>query len=482
MRLVFARAVVVAAVGLLACGEVAQAGDPPQNPHASVEVTSDRTTRFVGEAFALRLRVSYDVAWFRANAVPLFLRATDVPVALRPPGWDALPAATRLADARRDPSDERPRETLALGNEVVEAVRVGDEVRDGRTFAVLEVTRRLTVAAPGPLVVSAPVLRYAHATSFRDDLLGNRVPLDRREVVVEGSPLTLRIDPLPEEGRPANFRGAVGRFRLEASADRSEVRVGEAFRLTLRLSGEGDLANVELPRPALHVFGVVDDRASPTRTAVFEVAVPREDVASVPPIDLPHFHPTPPGGDRGARAGARPRGGRPPAAAPRPPPRAPRRGEDDEDGEDDSPRGGALLAAIAALVACLALAAVLLARRRRRAREARSEGADSRLLTALLAVRAAVSRPEADLSGPFAELLAARLSCAPAAVISSDVGRRLAAAGVPPDLAARAASLLQALVAARYGGASSAASHAEVVALSEPIANSGRGLPRRERS
>lgn len=476
MRLALARAVGVSALGLLALARVAAGGDPPQDPHASVEVTSDRATRFVGEAFTLRLRIAYDVAWFRANAVPLFLRATDVPVAVSAPGWDALPGAARLRDIPRDPSDARPRETLALGDEVVDAVRVGDALRDGRTFAVLEVARRFSVSAAGPLVVAAPSLRYAHATSFRDDLLGNRVPLNRREVAVEGGPLALRIDPLPEEGRPANFRGAVGRFRLEASADRSEVRVGEAFRLTLRLSGDGDLENVELPRPALHVFGVVDDRASPTRTAVFEVAVPREGVTSVPPIDLPHFDPGPPAGYRVARTDAIPLVVRASTSEPPAPPHVPRHAE------DDSPRGSALLAAITALVACLALGAVLLARRRRRARRARSEGGDTRLATALLAVRAAVSRPEADLSDPFAELLAARLSCAPAAVISSDVGARLSTAGVPPDLATRAASLLHALVAARYGGASPAESSGEVAALSEQIANSERGSLRRERS
>ena len=57
-----------------------------------------------------------------------------------------------------------------------------------------------------------------------------------------------------------------------------------------------------------------------------------------------------------------------------------------------------------------------------------------------------------DLTSALTHYLAARLQCASAAVIAPDLKARLTAAGVPEALAARAAALLEELVAARYGG------------------------------
>ena len=57
-----------------------------------------------------------------------------------------------------------------------------------------------------------------------------------------------------------------------------------------------------------------------------------------------------------------------------------------------------------------------------------------------------------DLADAFAEYLAEHLGCPAASVIAPDLPARLEAAGVPPDLAARTAALLELLIAARYGG------------------------------
>jgi tetratricopeptide (TPR) repeat protein len=62
------------------------------------------------------------------------------------------------------------------------------------------------------------------------------------------SAVVIAIDP-PAAGRPADWRGAVGVLRLSAAVDGSAARVGDALRLVVRVSGEG---NVKLfPRPPL---------------------------------------------------------------------------------------------------------------------------------------------------------------------------------------------------------------------------------------
>ena len=62
------------------------------------------------------------------------------------------------------------------------------------------------------------------------------------------------------------------------------------------------------------------------------------------------------------------------------------------------------------------------------------------------------SRAESDLAAAFTEYLAARLRCPAASVIAPDLPARLTAAGVHAELADRAATLLESLVAERYGG------------------------------
>ena len=60
-------------------------------------------------------------------------------------------------------------------------------------------------------------------------------------------PLTIEVRPLPEEGRPPGFSGAVGRFELSVAADRREARVNDAVGLRVKIAGEGSLNAVAAP-------------------------------------------------------------------------------------------------------------------------------------------------------------------------------------------------------------------------------------------
>lgn len=68
--------------------------------------------------------------------------------------------------------------------------------------------------------------------------------------VLKSNPLTLEVLPLPKTGMPLAFpRQNVGKFELMATLDRSEVSVGDAVRLTLVVRGQGNLRQLELPKP-----------------------------------------------------------------------------------------------------------------------------------------------------------------------------------------------------------------------------------------
>jgi hypothetical protein len=62
------------------------------------------------------------------------------------------------------------------------------------------------------------------------------------------SAVVIALEP-PQAGRPADWTGAVGMLHLSTAVDSAAARVGDAMRLVVRVSGEG---NVKLfPRPAL---------------------------------------------------------------------------------------------------------------------------------------------------------------------------------------------------------------------------------------
>jgi len=65
------------------------------------------------------------------------------------------------------------------------------------------------------------------------------------EVSADGRALT--VLPLPKEGRPANFGGAVGQFTLQSSVSPSSAAPGEPVTLSVEISGRGNFDVISAP-------------------------------------------------------------------------------------------------------------------------------------------------------------------------------------------------------------------------------------------
>lgn len=75
--------------------------------------------------------------------------------------------------------------------------------------------------------------------------------------------VVLTAQALPEAGRPASFKGAVGRYRIESSLDKREAEAGTPVTFRVRLMGEGNIGTVELPKfDKLEGFKVYDSSTS----------------------------------------------------------------------------------------------------------------------------------------------------------------------------------------------------------------------------
>lgn len=113
-------------------------------------------------------------------------------------------------------------------------------------------------------------------------------------------PVTVEVNPLPEEGRPASFSGAVGQFDIQGAVDRYEARVGEALTLTLKIEGRGNVTSIEQPKFQLPTGVDVYDSKGKTKSGrggvgerVFEILlIPRSSGKfQIPSIELSYYDP-----------------------------------------------------------------------------------------------------------------------------------------------------------------------------------------------
>ncbi|MDH5527133.1 MAG: BatD family protein [Nitrospirota bacterium] len=120
---------------------------------------------------------------------------------------------------------------------------------------------------------------------------------------LETAPITLLVKPLPTEGRPEFFDGAVGDFKFSARMDKTELRVADSVNLVVTVTGSGnlhDIRGVDLPSTgAFEVYEpeVADalinspDGVQGTRTLTYVLVVREEGDQQIGPVRFAAFDP-----------------------------------------------------------------------------------------------------------------------------------------------------------------------------------------------
>ena len=124
----------------------------------------------------------------------------------------------------------------------------------------------------------------------------------QKEIKLSSSPFKINVTPAPIDGQPAGFNGAIGQFKLTASAPTAPIRAGDPITLTVRVSGKGNLSRLKMPQmtddsgwktyPAKNHLEGANSLAS-SGTKVFEqTIVPRNpSVTEIPALELVYFDP-----------------------------------------------------------------------------------------------------------------------------------------------------------------------------------------------
>ena len=89
-----------------------------------------------------------------------------------------------------------------------------------------------------------------------------RVPTNRRNIfgdrqmqvvhrTVAAGSRTINVKPLPEDGRPLDFSGAVGNFDFKVTTNKDKLKATEALEAKIEVSGKGNLKLFDLPKLTL---------------------------------------------------------------------------------------------------------------------------------------------------------------------------------------------------------------------------------------
>jgi hypothetical protein len=138
------------------------------------------------------------------------------------------------------------------------------EVIDGRPYNVITWASALSAIQAGdyPLNLELPVMvrvqeriKRGGNNTFKD-FFGDESPFDdsslddffgqvtEKPLVLHSDSTPIKIQPLPAQGRPPDFSGAVGKFDLSAEASVTKAMTGDPITLKMKISGHGNFDRV----------------------------------------------------------------------------------------------------------------------------------------------------------------------------------------------------------------------------------------------
>lgn len=86
--------------------------------------------------------------------------------------------------------------------------------------------------------------------SGRRDFFGGYVMTPANKIVSAGRKY-ITVKPLPENGKPEDFTGAVGKFDFSVTPSKTTLKNGESLQLDVSISGKGNLKLFTLPKPVV---------------------------------------------------------------------------------------------------------------------------------------------------------------------------------------------------------------------------------------
>jgi len=131
------------------------------------------------------------------------------------------------------------------------------KVMGNRLFQYNAIKTALFPTTSGELTIGPAALTYNTGGFFSS----------QRSRVLRSKEITIDAQPLPVNGKPANFSGAVGNYTISAAADITSIKVGDVVTVTVTVAGTGNLDLItSLNSPDISAFKSYDPKVSETIT------------------------------------------------------------------------------------------------------------------------------------------------------------------------------------------------------------------------
>jgi hypothetical protein len=234
---------------------------------------------------------------------------------------EAVPMEVRVYYAvpeTRVQLDEMP-EITAAGCTVEKTTQPTETevTRNGRQYSQITFHTAVTAAKDGKLTVG-PVSVIAEAelplrmpsgfpgNTFGGGIFPNMDPAFQmtgppQQIKITGEPVTLTALPLPAEGQPPSFAGAVGSFTMNTTVSPQMVEAGDPVTVTAKIAGTGNFDRVTAPEitdpdgwrtytPSAKFDGDDDVGISGTKTFGL-AAIPETNKTVSPSLEWSYFDP-----------------------------------------------------------------------------------------------------------------------------------------------------------------------------------------------
>lgn len=118
------------------------------------------------------------------------------------------------------------------------------------------------------------------------------------------SKATIRVIPLPTEGKPKDFSGAVGHFTLQSEINTQTPSVGDALTIKLSIQGAGNLKVASAPSPQFEAafdsyapetqydYSVETGQLQEQKTITYTLIPRKQGRFVIPPISFSYFDPS----------------------------------------------------------------------------------------------------------------------------------------------------------------------------------------------
>lgn len=120
----------------------------------------------------------------------------------------------------------------------------------------------------------------------------------------KSTPVTVRVLPLPDQGKVQGFNGAVGRFSVAVSVDKNELKANESLNYQIKITGSGNLKLIKNPSVGFpSEFESYDPKVTDnvavgpnglegSRVFNYLVIPRREGTYTIPPANFAYFDPS----------------------------------------------------------------------------------------------------------------------------------------------------------------------------------------------